>query len=132
LKDVFELAYRYVVPSVRSVLTRELIKRGMLERKAAELLGLSCSAVSRYSNAERGSTINVARFKDVLQLIEKLAEDMTHNELDEYEVQEEIARIAAYFMSKKYFCKFHSKIDSKIDIARCKICPTVFVSKGTN
>lgn len=126
MKDVFELTYRYVVPSIRGMLTRELIKRGVLESRAAELLGLSRSAVSRYLNAERGSTIDMVQFKDVLRLIEKLAEDITYNEFDEYEVQEEITRIAAYFMSKKHFCKFHRKIDPKIDAARCRICPSVF------
>lgn len=126
MKDVFELAYRYVVPSIRSLLVQELIRKGMLEMEAAELLGLSRSAVSRYLKAERGSAIEIAQFEDILQPIRKLAEDITYKKLDEYEIQEEITKVAAYFMSKKYFCKFHKKIDSKIDITKCNICPTVF------
>ncbi|MBO3757538.1 MAG: transcriptional regulator [Thermoproteota archaeon] len=129
MKDVFELTYRYVIPSIRGLLARELIRKGILESEAAEVLGLSRSAISRYLKAERGSAIRVAQFKDVLQLIEELAEDITYNKLGEYEVQEEINKIASYFMSKKYFCKFHSKIEPKIDTTRCRICPTVFSSK---
>ncbi|MEM2599699.1 MAG: transcriptional regulator [Thermoproteota archaeon] len=126
MEDVFELTYRYVVPSVRRVLAGKLVEKGMLRRKAAETLGLSRSAVSRYLNSERGMLITITGLKDMMNMIEKLAERITQEKIDEYMVQEEIAKIATYFMSKKYFCTTHKKINPKIDIVRCRICSKVF------
>lgn len=126
MEDVFELTYRYVVPSVRRALAGKLVEKGMFRREAAELLGLSRSAVSRYLNSERGVLIKIAGLEDVMNLVEKLAESIIQGEIDEYRVQEEISKIATYFMSKKYFCRTHKKINPRMDIARCRICSRVF------
>ncbi len=126
MEDVFELTRRYVVPSIRRVLAGKLVEKGMLRKEAAELLGLSRSAVSRYLNSERGVLIKIAGLEDVMSLVEKLAESIIREKIDEYRVQEEIAKIATYFMSKKYFCGTHKKINPKMDIVRCRICLKVF------
>ncbi|MBO3842302.1 MAG: helix-turn-helix domain-containing protein [Candidatus Brockarchaeota archaeon] len=123
---MFELTYRYVVPSVRRALAGKLVEKGIRRREAAELLGLSRSAVSRYLNSERGVLIKIAGLEDVMNLVEKLAENIIQGEIDEYRVQEEIAKIATYFMSKKYFCRTHKKINPTMDIVRCRICSSVF------
>ncbi|MCX8183431.1 MAG: transcriptional regulator [Crenarchaeota archaeon] len=126
MEDVFELTYRYVVPSVRRVLAGKLVEKGMFRKKAAEILGLSRSAVSRYLNSERGTLIKITEFKDVMRLVEKVAESIIQEKINEYKVQEEIAKIATYFMSKKYFCGTHKKINPKVDTVKCRICSKVF------
>lgn len=126
MEDVFELAYRYVVPSVRRILAGKLVEKGMLERDTAEILGLSRSAISRYLNSERGTLIKITDFEGVVNLIENLAENIVQRGLDSYKVQEEVAKITAYFMSEKYFCRTHKKINPGMDIVRCVICPKVF------
>lgn len=126
MEDVFELAYRYVVPSVRRILAVKLVEKGMLKKEAAEILGLSRSAVSRYLNSERGMLIKITGFEDMSNLVENLAENIVQRKLDGYKVQEEVAKITAYFMSKKYFCTTHKKMNPRMDIARCVICSNVF------
>ncbi|MEM2087390.1 MAG: helix-turn-helix domain-containing protein [Thermoproteota archaeon] len=126
MEDVFELAYRYVLPSVRRTLADKLVKKGMYEKEAAEILGLSRSAISRYLNSERGVLIKITDFLDVINLIESLAGNIISREFDNYRIQEEIAKIASYFMSKKYFCKMHEKMNPTIDIFKCRICSKVF------
>jgi len=126
MEDVFGLAYRYVAPSVRRVLADKLVEKGMSRKEAAEMLGLSRSAVTRYLKSERGVLAKITGFEDVTRRIEEVSERVLRGELDEYSVQEEVSKIAAYFMSKKYFCKTHKKMDPEIDIARCRVCSRVF------
>ena len=126
MEDVFELAYRYVVPSIRNTLVRELVKKGIPRNSVASLLNLSRSAVSRYMSDERGMFIQMARFKDVHNMIEKLADEIIQRRNDEYMVQERISMIAAYFLSRKYFCVEHKKINPKLDAVKCKVCKNVF------
>jgi len=126
MEDAFELAYRYVVPFVRRALATKLVEKGMLRKEVAEILELSRSAVSRYLNFERGMLIKTNEFKDVMDLIDKLADRIIREKISGYIVQEETARIAAYFMSRKYFCKTHKKMSPGMDIVKCRICERVF------
>jgi predicted transcriptional regulator len=129
MDDVFELAYRYVVPSIRNALARELVKKRMSRKNAAKLLNLSRSAVSRYLSDERGVFVKITRFKDVQNMVEKLAYDIVRTGMDEYTVQEEVSKMAAYFLSRKYFCTKHKELNPNIDVARCRICKNVFQSE---
>ncbi|MBO3769892.1 MAG: helix-turn-helix domain-containing protein [Thermoproteota archaeon] len=126
MEDVFELTYRYVVPSVRRTLASKLVEKGMYEKEAAEILGLSRSAISRYLNSERGVLVKMTDFLDVTNLIESLAEKIIRGKIRGYRIQEEIDKIASYFMSKKYFCSMHEKINPTVDIVKCRICSKVF------
>jgi predicted transcriptional regulator len=128
MKDVFELATRYIVPSIRRHLARELVMRGMVRADAARILGLSRSAITRYIKSERGAGIRLTKFSDVTYMIEELATKIMASELDENQIQERIAEITAYILSKKYFCSYHKRLDPSIDIMRCNLCPTIFIS----
>jgi predicted transcriptional regulator len=128
MKDVFELATRYVAPSIRRHLARELVRRGMARADAARILNLSRSAITRYIKSERGAGIRLTRFSDVTQMIKELATKILKNELDKSQIQERIAEITAYILSKKYFCTYHKKLDPEIDILHCNLCPTIFIN----
>jgi predicted transcriptional regulator len=126
MDNVFELAYKYVVPSIRNALARELVKKGMSRKNAAELLNLSRSAVSRYLNDERGVFVKTTKFKDFQNMVKKLADKIVRMEMDEYTIQEEVSKMVVYFLSRKYFCTNHKKINPNINVSRCSICKNVF------
>lgn len=128
MRDIFELAARYIVPSVRRHLARELVRRGMARSDAARILGLSRSAITRYMKSERGAGVRFTKFNDVTQMIEKLVIKIMEKEVDEGQIHEEVAEIIAYILSRKYFCTYHKKLDPKIDVSRCRLCPTIFIS----
>jgi len=125
---VFEIAYRYVMPSLRRVLTEELYKRKLSKKEIASKLLLSHSLVSRYISGERGYIIELKQFKDVNELISRLADEVISKNLSIYEINEELVKIAIYLMSKRYLCGFHSMIDPNTDQTKCKICPNTFKS----
>ncbi|MEL9998118.1 MAG: hypothetical protein QXH99_06475 [Sulfolobales archaeon] len=128
MRDVFEIAYRYVMPSLRRALTEELYKRKLSKKEIASKLLLSHSLVSRYINGERGYTIELRQFKDVNELVSRLADEVVSKDLSIYEINEKLIKIAIYVMSKKYLCNFHSRIDPDIDPIKCSICPNTFKS----
>ncbi|MEM4497384.1 MAG: transcriptional regulator [Nitrososphaerota archaeon] len=129
MRDLFELVARYLVPSVRRHLARELVKMGMMEAEAARKLGLSRSAITRYIRSERGAGMKLARFSDVTRMIEDLAAKIFMGELDEDKIHEKIIEITSYILSMKYFCTYHKKLDPRIDASRCNVCPTIFAKQ---
>jgi predicted transcriptional regulator len=64
-----EIGVKTVLPAIRALMARKLVENhGMKEHQAAEILGLSQSAVSRYTTKHRGNII----------VIEDIPEIQTH------------------------------------------------------
>ena len=55
-----EEALWYVLPQIRADLAREMIRNGSSQKEAAELLGLTPSAVSQYLHKKRGGKFKTA------------------------------------------------------------------------
>lgn len=61
-----EIGVKTVLPAIRAVMARILVeKHGMKERQAAEILGLSQSAISRYATKHRGNIIVIEDVPEV-------------------------------------------------------------------
>jgi predicted transcriptional regulator len=91
-----EEALWYVLPQIRSDLSRELIKNGLSQKEVAELLGLTPSAVSQYAHKKRaGKFKTTAGYKDC---IKKAAADIKEKR-DAEEVSRLICKCCAQFRS---------------------------------
>ena len=67
-----EVGVKTVLPAVKAIMARSILeKHGFNEKKTADLLGLSQSAVSRYVGRERGNLI-VIEDTDVVALIDQM------------------------------------------------------------
>jgi predicted transcriptional regulator len=67
-----EVGVKTVLPAVRALMARTIVeKHGMKEQQAAEILGLSQSAISRYTSKNRGNTITIENVPEVQTLREK-------------------------------------------------------------
>lgn len=68
-----EIGVKTVLPAIRAVMARTIVeKHGMKERQAAEILGLSQSAISRYTTKDRGNTITIEDVPEVQTLIDQM------------------------------------------------------------
>lgn len=132
MSSVFELGYRYLIPSLKKrlaeIMSREL---RMSEVEIARKLKITPSAVSRYLRGERGSAIEVSVITDINEELAKLARDLSTRDLDFLEIEARLLKITIRAMSKKYLCWFHKKIQQSIDPVSCRVCPEVF-SQPTN
>lgn len=124
--SVFELGYRYLLPSINRRLVEKLCELGLMKIEIARKLKLSHSAISRYLAMQRGYFIDLTRFPDVEEMIAKLALTIKEKNLSIYDIQREILKIALYVLSRKYLCEYHAKISLDIELDKCNICPTIF------
>ena len=68
-----EVGVKTVLPAIRAVMARGLVeKHEMKEQKVAEILGLSQSAISRYTTKNRGNIITIEDVPEVQTLIEQM------------------------------------------------------------
>jgi uncharacterized protein len=72
-----EVGVKTVLPAVKAIMARQIMqKHGLNEQETAKLLGLSQSAVSRYSSKERGNLITIEGSNDILALIEQMVTNL--------------------------------------------------------
>jgi predicted transcriptional regulator len=66
-----EVGVKTVLPAVKAIMARSIVKKhGLNEKQTADLLGLSQSAVSRYVGRGRGNLLNIEGTPEVLALID--------------------------------------------------------------
>ncbi len=126
MKNVFEIAYRYVVPAVKRVLVLELISRGFTEVEVSRTLKISKSLTTRYVKGERGSIIDFHENPFIREVIRGLADKVVAGGLGKYELEAEVVKVAASLMSSGRVCEYHGKLDPEITRFRCNLCSTIF------
>jgi predicted transcriptional regulator len=68
-----EVGVKTVLPAVKAIMARSMVEKHELkEKQAADLLGLSQSAVSRYVGRERGNLLKIENTSEVLALIDQM------------------------------------------------------------
>jgi predicted transcriptional regulator len=68
-----EVGVKAVLPAIRALMAKAIIeKHGMKEKQAAEILGLSQSAVSRYLTKGRGNIIVIETVAEVQTLVDNM------------------------------------------------------------
>ncbi|MEM4824032.1 MAG: transcriptional regulator [Zestosphaera sp.] len=133
MSSVFELGYRYLVPSLKKRLAEIMNKElRMSEVEIARKLKITPSAVSRYLSSERGTAIDLTRFPDLDRELSKLAKDLIARDLDWLTIEARLLEISLLAMSRKYLCGLHHKLQPIIDPVKCRICPEFFSTSKTH
>jgi hypothetical protein len=77
MKTPCEIAFWYILPSIRRELTKIMIKKGYKRKEIAKILGISEASVTHYLKSKRG---NRYKFKeDELNEIEKVVDKLIKN-----------------------------------------------------
>jgi len=125
--SAFEIASRYVLPSLKRRLAEIMLKEyGFTQKEIARILGVSEAAVSRYISGERGYYLRVENLKEVDEKLRRIAEAFRRHEADTLAVHYMLHIIAAEMMAEKRLCTIHRELDENINPAECNICPKIF------
>ncbi len=112
-----ELIVWYVLPSIRSELTKELVKLGLPQKEVSERLGITQAAVSQYVKEKRGKTM---KFKeDVKEAIRELAKDMVRNSAFS-NLTLRICEVCTRVKTDKTLCELHKEHDTVPE--GCNVC----------
>ncbi|AMM54670.1 transcriptional regulator [Pyrococcus kukulkanii] len=124
--SAFEVASRYVYPSLRRRLVQVLREKGLKQDEIAELLHITQSAVSRYLRKDRGALIDVEQFKDIDEKVGEIAEWVIEERPSEYEIHKALVKLTLEMLGRGYVCSFHSLIDPTLNPEECNVCLELF------
>jgi hypothetical protein len=120
-----EIAVKSVIPAVKALLAKELVeKRGLKQDEVAEILGMSQSAVSKYTRKVRGYVIKINDVDEIEPLIEKMIGVLISETPQREEFLRFFCQTCMTIRKKGLMCQFCQKTDPKIKVEECSFCIT--------
>lgn len=118
-----EIAVKTVVPAIRATLAQELVEKYELKQnQAAEILGISQSAVSKYTRQVRGHVIEIDNIKEVQPLIDEMVDLLVNGNRERAKFLKLFCQTCLTIRRKGLMCQFCQKADPRIVIEECKFC----------
>ena len=118
-----EVAVKSVIPAIRSAIARELIQfYGLKQKDVAALLGITQTAVSKYTRFYRGTVIEVQRIEEAYLILKETVSSLANDQMNKYELSEELCNICGIIRKNGVMCELCSLSDPTIDNSQCVVC----------
>ena len=125
-----EIAVKSVIPAVKALIAKQLVeKHGLKQEKVAEILGISQSAVSKYTRKVRGCAIKIDGIEEIESLIEKMVGLLENETYQRREFLKTFCQTCITIRKTGIMCQFCKKTEQKITIEECSFCLNQQTSK---
>jgi predicted transcriptional regulator len=121
-----EVGVKTVLPAIRAEMARGLVeKHGMKEQQAAEILGLSQSAISRYATKNRGNIITIKDVPEVQALIDKMLNLLLLEKPQMLEILKLFCETCQVIRQKGLMCQFCQQKTPAPSAETCAFCRSI-------
>ncbi|MDH7564105.1 MAG: hypothetical protein QHH24_04390 [Candidatus Bathyarchaeota archaeon] len=118
-----EVAVKSVIPAVKALIARELIEEhGFKQDHVAELLGVSQSAVSKYTRKVRGYAVKIDKIEEIQPQIDKMIMMLMKRPTERKEFLKLFCQTCLTVRKKGLMCQFCQKSEPTIKIENCAFC----------
>ncbi|MCL6579067.1 MAG: helix-turn-helix domain-containing protein [Candidatus Bathyarchaeota archaeon] len=120
-----EVAAKSIVPAVKALMAKQLVEKHDLKQdKVAEILGISQSAVSKYTRNVRGYVIKIDKTQEIESLINQMIDLLLNGTYPREEFLRYFCQICIIIRKKGLMCQYCKKADPNIKIEECHFCLT--------
>lgn len=125
-----EITVKSVVPAVKALIAKELVeKHGLKQDEVAELLGISQSAVSKYTRKVRGHVIKIGEIQELGPSIQKMINLIVNGSYERAEFLEAFCQTCKIIRETNLMCQFCQQADPNIKIEECNFCTSINLSE---
>jgi predicted transcriptional regulator len=121
-----EIEAKSLIPAVRAILAKKLIKEYTLkEEDVAKVLGITQAAVSNYVRGTRGDIELISKLesvREVMRMIDDIARDLSTNKAYSPSTLAKFIGLCNYMRYTLIICDVHHSIESNIDEQVCEQC----------
>ena len=118
-----EVAVKSVIPAIRSAIARDLTESyGLKQTEVAELLGVTQTAVSKYTSHCRGAIFEIIDVEGVQPILKETVFSLANGEMDRYELAEKLCTICGIIRRSGLMCIICKVSDPDIDSSKCVVC----------
>ena len=118
-----EVAVKSVIPAIRSAIARELTQNYKLKQKeVAELLGVTQTAVSKYTSYCRGAVLEVKEVDGVKPVLKETDFALANGDMNKYELVEKLCIVCGIIRENGLMCELCAISEPTIDNRKCIVC----------
>ncbi|MGQ9544959.1 MAG: transcriptional regulator, partial [Candidatus Bathycorpusculaceae bacterium] len=118
-----EIAVKSVIPAIKALIAKQLVEEhGLKQEKVAEILGISQSAVSKYTRKVRGYVIKIDGIEEIEPLIEKMVGLLEGGTYPRREFLKIFCQTCLTIRKTRLMCQFCIKTEPKTSIEECDFC----------
>jgi len=118
-----EVAVKSVVPAIRAGLAKELVQTHKLKQiDIASLLGITQTAVSKYTRDVRGRVVQIENVEEVQQMITRTAMMLVNGGMSRRQLVIRFCEICRLVRQKGLMCELCKRSNPSLDIYECLIC----------
>lgn len=104
---------------------RRLVDRyGMTQQQAAQLLGITQPAVSKYMNNKRGVAIKLEGIAQVDRAANKIAALLVSGKAEQLQIMSKLNEVSIHVRKSRLMCDLHRRLEPGVNLGRCRICET--------
>jgi predicted transcriptional regulator len=118
-----EVGVQTVLPAIRALMARTIMeKHGMREKQVAEILGLSQSAISRYTTKDRGNILTIENVPEVQTLIDQMINLLLYEKPHQTKILELFCQTCKIIREKGLMCQLCQKKTRERRLETCAFC----------
>ena len=118
-----EIAVKSVIPAIKAAIAKQLVNQYNLKQsQVAELLGISQSAVSKYTRQVRGHIIKTEGIGEIQPLINEMINILVEKRDKRTEFLQIFCQTCLTIRKMGLMCGFCQKTEPKVTAEECKFC----------
>jgi len=118
-----EIAVKSVIPAIRATIAKELVEiYGLKQDQVAEILGVSQSAVSKYTRQVRGHVIKIDKTEGLQPHMNNMTKLLVNGSLERTESLGLFCQTCMMIRKSGLMCRFCQRADPKIKLEDCSFC----------
>ncbi len=124
MKPPCEIVVKDILPAIRAVLVRDLIKRHKLNQvEVAKKMGITQPAVSQYLSELRGASYaGLFKRREIAQSVRKLSDTIASGKVKPSQTLQMYCNICKHIKKREILCILHAKSAPYLKEEGCRIC----------
>ena len=121
-----EIAVKSVVPSIRAFIAIDLTQSyQMKQNDVANILGITQTAVSKYTRQVRGTVIKIGDSEEIKIMMQQLTYQIADKKISRQDLVLRFCQICQIIRRNGLMCQLCKRSDPTIDTKTCQICKSV-------
>jgi len=118
-----EVAVKSVVPAIRALVAKELTRTyGLKQNDVASLLGITQTAVSKYTRHVRGKALEIESVVEVQPMITEIVVMLAGGRISRSELTARFCSACKIIRQRRLMCELCKRSDPSLDVQQCFIC----------
>jgi predicted transcriptional regulator len=100
----------------------------MRQVDVAALLGITQTAISKYTNQIRGATLEIDQTQEIASMLKNIASQLAKKQISQQELVAEFCEVCKTARKTGVMCNLCKRSDPELDPETCQICKSATMS----